>query len=471
MNDAQRNRIIDIDIDSIGFEGIAIGRLDGVVHFVSGALPGERIRARVVRSKKRFVEAETIEILEPSPSRREAPCEHFGTCGGCKWQHLEYTEQTRWKRQHVIDAFERIGHVQVGTYHPTIECDPPFGYRNKMEFSFGGSKWLTQEQIASGAEFDTSFALGLHIPGRFDKVLDVHRCLLQRDVGNEILSTTHRLAAEFGIAAYHQRRHDGFARNLVVRTSASTGAVMAILITTTPTSEQEQAFIDAWMQQWAMLPPESSLLHAINDSWSPVAVGQIARTEGPGVLEETSHGITYRISPFSFFQTNTFQLPQLVGAAIDAAKLTSDDVVWDLYCGTGTLTLPAARRARHVIGAELVASSIADATANADRNGIANVEFHTVDLHSPKATPVLEAFQRPDVILIDPPRAGMHAMLVEHVLRIGAPRIVYVSCNPSTQARDCALMAEHYEVTDVTPVDMFPHTFHVESVAVLQRRS
>jgi 23S rRNA (uracil1939-C5)-methyltransferase len=285
------------------------------------------------------------------------------------------------------------------------------------------------------------------------------------------LSTTHRLAAEYGIAAYHQRRHDGFARNLVVRTSASTGAVMAILVTTTPTSDQEAAFIDAWMQQGAMLPPESSLLHAINDSWSPVAVGQIARTEGPGVLEETSHGITYRISPFSFFQTNTFQLPRLVGAAIDAAKLTADDVVWDLYCGTGTLTLPAARRSRHVIGAELVASSIADATANADRNGIANVEFHTVDLHSPKATPVLEAFQRPDVILIDPPRAGMHAMLVEHVLRIGAPRIVYVSCNPSTQARDCALMAEHYDVTDVTPVDMFPHTFHVESVAVLQRRS
>jgi 23S rRNA (uracil1939-C5)-methyltransferase len=178
----------------------------------------------------------------------------------------------------VIDAFERIGHVQVGTYHPTIECDPPFGYRNKMEFSFGGSKWLTQEQIASGAEFDTSFALGLHIPGRFDKVLDVHTCLLQRDIGNEILSTTHRLAAEYGIAAYHQRRHDGFARNLVVRTSASTGAVMAILVTTTPTSDQEAAFIDAWMQQGAMLPPESSLLHAINDSWSPVAVGQIART-------------------------------------------------------------------------------------------------------------------------------------------------------------------------------------------------
>jgi 23S rRNA (uracil1939-C5)-methyltransferase len=243
-----------------------------------------------------------------------------------------------------------------------------------------------------------------------------------------------------------------------------------VLITTTPNSAAEREFVAAWMQQAAMLPAGSSLLHAINDTWSPVAVGTIVQTVGPGVLEETSHGITYSISPFSFFQTNTFQLPTLVGAAIEGAAITDNDVVWDLYCGTGTLTLPAARKAKRVIGAELAASSIADATANAKRNNIANVEFHALDLHSAKATPVIDTFERPDVILVDPPRAGMHAMLVEHLIRVNAPRIVYVSCNPATQARDCALLSEHYEVTDVTPVDMFPHTFHVESVAVLQRR-
>lgn len=470
MNDAHKKPQVEIDIDSIGFEGVAVGRIDGVVYFVAGALPGERVRARVLRSKKRFVEAEVTEIITPSPMRQQPPCKHFGTCGGCKWQHLAYSEQTLWKRQHVMDAFERIGHVDVGTYHPTIACDPWFGYRNKMEFSFGGSKWLTNEQIASGQEFDMSFALGLHVPGRFDKVLDVEHCMLQSDVGNQLLSATHRLAHKHGITAYHQRRHDGFARNLVIRTSATTDAVMAILITTTPTTDAERAFVDDWMRQGVQLPPGSSLLHAVNDTWSPVAVGTIVQAEGPGVLEETSHGITYRISPFSFFQTNTFQLPNLVGVAIEAAGITSDDVVWDLYCGTGTLTLPAARKARHVVGAELVESSIADAKANAERNGITNVEFHTVDLHSPKATPVLSSFPKPDVVLIDPPRAGMHAMLVEHVLQVAAPRLVYVSCNPSTQARDCAMLSETYEVTDVTPVDMFPHTFHVESVALLRRR-
>lgn len=470
MNPMRMNTIVELTIDSIGFEGVAIGRLDGVVHFVTGALPGEVVRARVLRKKQRFVEAELVEVVEPSPERTVPPCPHFGACGGCKWQHLSYQQQIHWKRQHVIDAFERIGHVAVGTVHATKGCQPQFGYRNKMEFSFGGSKWLTNEQIASGETFDMSFALGLHVPKRFDKVLDIDHCLLQSDIGNTVLAATHALAREFGIAAYHQRRHDGFARNLVVRTSASTGAVMCVLITTTPSNKAEQGFVDAWMQQGAMLPPGSTLLHAVNDTWSPVAVGQIVRTEGPGVLEETSHGVTYSISPFSFFQTNTFQLPTLVGTAIDAAGISETDVVWDLYCGTGTLTLPAARQAKHVIGAELAASSIADAEQNAMRNGIGNVTFHALDLHSAKATPVIDTFERPDVILVDPPRAGMHAMLVEHLLRVAAPRIVYVSCNPATQARDCALLAEKYDVTDVTPVDMFPHTFHIESVAVLQRK-
>ncbi|MBK9182482.1 MAG: 23S rRNA (uracil(1939)-C(5))-methyltransferase RlmD [Ignavibacteria bacterium] len=461
---------IEITVDAIGFEGISIGRIDNLVHFVAGALPGERVRARVTGKKKKFIQAETIEVLVASPDRVEAPCPHFGTCGGCKWQHLAYAQQAQWKRQHVVDAFERLAHVPVGSIKSTLASPEPFHYRNKMEFSFGASSWLTREEIESGKEFDTQFALGLHVPGRFDKVRDVEHCLLQSTVANTILAHTHACADTNGIRAYHQRFHDGFARHLVIRTSAAMGTVMTILITTTPTEQAHADFIEAWMSLYPSLPEGSSMIHAVNDSWSPVAVGEIKRTLGPGYLDEVSHGITYRVSPFSFFQTNTQHLPALVEEAMQGAGITSADVVWDLYCGTGTLTLPAAQRAKHVVGAELSAGSIADARANAERNGITNVEFHTVDLHVPSALDVLRGFPTPDVILIDPPRNGMHEQVVRHLMAVGAPRILYVSCNPATMARDCAILHEMYDVEVITPVDMFPQTFHVEAVGVLVKR-
>jgi len=464
-----RDAEIELEIESIGLEGISIARHDGVVVFVDGALPGERVRARMRSKKKRFWEAETVEILQASPKRIKAPCIHFGICGGCKWQHLAYEDQLHWKRQHVVDAFERIGHIEVGEIHQTLACERSYGYRNKMEFSFGASAWLTREEIDSDALYDMSFALGLHVPGRFDKVRNLDYCWIQNDHANTLLKKAHALSVEFGIDAYHSRSHVGFARNLVLRSSATTGAIMACLITTTPKTRIEQQFIDAWMQCFEGLPEGSSVLHAINDTWSPVANGTITQQQGPGYLEETSHGITYRISMFSFFQTNTFQLPILVGIAIDAAKLEGAGTVWDLYCGTGTLTLPAARRAAHVVGIELSASSIADAHANAERNGIANVELHALDLHIPAAIKVLKDLPHPDVIIIDPPRGGMHPTLAQHILSVGANRIVYVSCNPATQARDCALLSERYRVVSATPVDMFPQTYHVECVAVLER--
>jgi 23S rRNA (uracil1939-C5)-methyltransferase len=246
---------------------------------------------------------------------------------------------------------------------------------------------------------------------------------------------------------------------------------MTILVTTTPVTQEQQDFVKAWLDLIDVLPEGSSTMHALHDGKSQVATGSIAQLRGPGYLEETSHGITYRISPFSFFQTNTRQLPNLVAEAMRAAALQPTDVVWDLYCGTGTLTLPAARQSALVIGAELVQSSIDDARANAERNGITNIDVHVVDLHVPRALDVLAAFPRPDVVIVDPPRAGIHPMLIEHLKAVRAPRLVYVSCNPSTQARDCALLAETYDVNEVTPVDMFPQTYHVESVAVLTARS
>jgi 23S rRNA (uracil1939-C5)-methyltransferase len=246
---------------------------------------------------------------------------------------------------------------------------------------------------------------------------------------------------------------------------------MCVLITTTPQTDDETKFVEDWMDVHTILPQGSTTIHAVNDTWSPVAVGSIANQRGLGYLEETSHSVTYRISPFSFFQTNTQQLPSLVERTMDAAGITANDVVWDLYCGTGTLTFPAARRAKHVIGVELVESSIIDAKSNAELNGINNVELYARDLHQNAAIEWLRTLQKPDVVIVDPPRNGMHAMLVEHLLSVGAPRIAYVSCNPATQARDCALLAEMYDVVEVTPVDMFPQTYHIESVAVLIKKS
>ncbi|CAN5425390.1 23S rRNA (uracil(1939)-C(5))-methyltransferase RlmD [soil metagenome] len=463
--------VVELEVESIGFEGVSVARLDGVVHFVNGALPGETVRAQVRGMKKKFVETKLLEVLIPSPQRIQAPCPHFGVCGGCSWQHLRYEDQLFWKRKHVMDAFERIGHVAVGSYHDTIGVEDPFHYRNKMEFSFGASLWLTDAQIATGEKFDMSFALGLHVPGRFDKVLTITNCMLQKEVGNIVLSHTVELSREHGIRAYDQRAHKGFARHLVVRTSATTGSVMTTLVTATPKRDEEVTFIEAWMRLFDALPPGSTMIHATHDGRSQVATGAIQQQHGQGYLEETSHGITYRISPFSFFQTNTNQLPRLVGEAMKAAGITQDDVVWDLYCGTGTLTLPAAKLAKHVVGAELAQSSINDAKANAERNTISNIELHAIDLHLPAAIDLLATFPRPDVILVDPPRAGMHPMLVEHLRSVHAPRLVYVSCNPATQARDCAMLSDLYDVEFVTPVDMFPQTYHVESVALLIAKS
>ena len=464
-------RFVELDIESIGFEGKSIGRLDGVVHFVKGALPGESVRARVTRSKKSYVEAEVEEIYTRSDMRQDPPCPHFGTCGGCKWQHLEYSQQAAWKRQHVVDAFERLAKIEVGQVNETLASASPYGYRNKMEFSFGASAWLTKEEIDSGIEYDISFALGLHVPGRFDKVRNVDNCLLQSDPGNVVLKWTHELRSRRPVEAYHQRAHTGFLRHLTVRSSSTTGSLMVILITTTPSSKSHQQFVDEWMQIASELPEGSTVLHAVNDTKSPVAVGEIQAMTGPGFLVERSHDIEYQISPFSFFQTNTHQLPHLVSKALDAAEITAVDTVWDLYCGTGTLSLPAAKKAKKVIGAELVQSSIDDAISNAERNGITNADFHAIDLHAKDAIERLKELETPDVVLIDPPRAGMHPALVEHVKEIDAERISYVSCNPATLARDCAVLNDVYEVVQVTPVDMFPQTFHVEAVAELRKRA
>ncbi len=462
---------VDITIDSIGTEGVSVGRLDGVVHFVKGALPTEKVCARITRVHRRHVEAEVAEIYQASVQRTQPLCPEFGVCGGCKWQHLEYSAQAEWKRQHVVDAFERIGSMKDIAVAPIVVADVIYGYRNKMEFSFGASRWLTSDEIESGSEFDTSFALGLHVPGRFDKVRDIKHCYLQSDLANTLLHFVQALVVDNPQLAYHARSHEGFLRNLLLRTSRYQNNVMAVLVTTTVQTESQEQFVSSWMKSSDLLPPGSSVMHAVSDSWSPVAVGEVCHQFGPGVLIEETHGVEFSISPFSFFQTNSHQLPKLVSLAMEAAQIVDTDCVWDLYCGTGTLTLPAAKLAKTVIGVELAESSVIDARNNATLNGIANSTFHAVDLHSKKAIDFLKSLPRPDMVIIDPPRSGMHTQVVEHLLELSPTRISYVSCNPATQARDCLLLAEKYIVEYVAPIDMFPQTHHVESVARLTLRT
>lgn len=450
--------------ETAAFEGGCVARHDGMAVFLSGCVPGDTVLAQITRTKQRYAEGRTVQVITPSPHRISPPCEYFGTCGGCKWQNLEYAEQLRWKRQHVLDAFQRIGGLQEVEIRPTIGCDEPFFYRNKMEFSFADQRWLTDAEIASGKEFVRDFALGLHVPGRYDKVLDIGGCFLQSELSNGVLNATRSFALEHGLAPYNFRTHTGLLRNLVIRTSRGTGEAMVILVTS---EEANQA-----MEQYARFlrvhfPGVTTIVQGINRKKAQIAFSEEVRVlHGSGTITEMVAGNRFSISPFSFFQTNSIQANRLYEEALNAARLTEDDSVWDLYCGAGTITLAAARRSGSAIGIELNEGAVADARANAVLNGVANAEFIAGDLKDV----VGRVGGVPDVVITDPPRAGMHEDVVRRLMELAPSRISYVSCNPTTQARDCAMLAERYSVDFVQPVDMFPQTYHIETVARLTLR-
>jgi 23S rRNA (uracil1939-C5)-methyltransferase len=472
MGRKKRNKYIELEIESIGFEGIAIARSEGVVYFVKGGVPGDKVIAKEMRKRKKYREAQVEEIIETSSDRVDAPCKHFGPCGGCKWQNLDYEKQLFWKKRHVEDAFRRIGKIEGVDYFDTLPSPDIFHYRNKMEFSFGSSRWMTEEEVSSDEVIERkNFALGLHVPGRFDKVLDVSRCLIQKETGNRMLNTVREKALEMGVTAYNNRKHTGFLRNLIIRTADAYDETMAALITNAPAESQDIRFIE-WFENSlpAMMPEIDTILRTINDTRSPVASAEMKTIKGSGVITEKILGLEYRISPYSFFQTNSSQLDGFISLILDYAELNAAEVVWDLYCGTGSITLPASRKCKYIYGIELSESSVADARANSELNSIGNSHFYQADLHDKAIPELLKKLPRPDTILIDPPRAGMHKNLVKHVLDAEPSKIAYVSCNPATQARDCELLSEKYSVEKVRPVDMFPHTYHVESVARLNRK-
>jgi 23S rRNA (uracil1939-C5)-methyltransferase len=467
-----KNEIIQLEIESIGFNGISIAKKDGLVYFVKGTVPGDVVKAQIRRKKKRYFEAEPTEIIFPSKDRVKPECSYFGICGGCSWQHLDYQEQLNWKKQHVIDTFQRIAKVDVDEYNDTLPSPKIYNYRNKMEFSFGASRWLTGEEIESADDnIKKDFALGLHIPGRFDKILDIEECHIQNDMGNDILNMIRDKALELTVSAYHARKQSGFLRNLIIRSSASTAEMMIILVTNDITNDNENEFIDWYSDEFHKILPENfTVLHTINNTKNPVPKEQPTLIKGNGYITDDILGIKFKISPYSFFQTNSFQLDRFISLIIDSADPGIDNVIWDLYCGTGSISLPLSGKCAKIFGIELFENSVNDARQNAALNDIENVQFICADLHEKDIYNKLNELEKPDIAVIDPPRAGIHKNLLHILPEFGINKIVYVSCNPATQARDCEFLNQYYDIKSVTPVDMFPHTFHVESVAVLEKK-
>ena len=458
-----------LEITAVAAEGNALGRINGEkVVFVPFGAPGDIADVKIVRRKHNFCEGRIERLITPSPIRVEPRCSHFTICGGCRWQHLPYDFQLQQKQQQVTDALERIAKVELPPVTPIIGSDHIWNYRNKMEYTFSNKCWLTREQLDSGEEFSDRNALGFHIPGAFDKVLDIKECHLQDSLGDRIRLFVREYGLKHGYTFYDLRAQTGLLRTLMIRI-ASTGEVMVVVVF----GENNQTAIDDILEAIAVKFPEiTSLQYVVNTKCNDTISDQeIIVYSGKPYIEEEMEGLRFRIGPKSFYQTNSPQAYKLYSVARDYAELKGDELVYDLYTGTGTIANFVARNCRHVIGIEYVPEAIEDAKINATVNGLANTEFYAGDMKDILTDEFIALHGRPDVMIIDPPRAGMHQDVVDVILRALPRRLVYVSCNPATQARDLALLDTHYKVDAVQPVDMFPHTQHVESVVKLTLRS
>lgn len=458
--------LTDVSITAVAAEGNALAKwpeTDMVVFIPFGA-PGDVADIKIDRRKHRYAEGHIVNITTPSPIRVEPRCSHFTICGGCRWQHLPYSFQLEQKQQQVVDALQRIGKVDFPEVRPIIGSENIWEYRNKLEYTFSNKSWLTFEQMSSGQEFPDRDAAGFHIPGAFDKVLDIDRCHLQEDFSNRLRKFIKQYGKEHSLPFYDLRAQTGLLRTLMVRT-ASTGQKMAVMVF----GEQNQPEIDALMETIAQNFPEiTSLMYVVNTKCNDTISDQeVICFNGLPYIEEEMEGLRFRVGPKSFYQTNSRQAYELYKVARDFAELMGDELVYDLYTGTGTIANFVSRQARHVIGIEYVADAIEDAKVNSAINGISNTEFYAGDMKDVLNDEFIAAHGRPDVMIIDPPRAGMHQDVVDVILRATPHRLVYVSCNPATQARDLALLAPKYTIDAVQPVDMFPHTQHVENVVRL----
>ncbi len=455
------------EITGVAAEGNSIARVNDMVVFVPYGAPGDVADIKIDRKKRNYAEGHIERLVSPSPIRCEPKCEHFGVCGGCRWQHLPYSAQLAYKQQQVTDALTRIAKVELPEISPILGSEKIWEYRNKMEYTFSNRCWLTFEQMRSGEEFPDRDAAGFHIPGAFDKVLDIKKCHLQDDFSNRVRIFIKEFGKEHGYPFYDLRAQTGLLRTLMVR-MASTGDIMAVVVFGADEPEKIAALMDAIKEKF---PEITSLLYVVNTKVNDT-IGdlEILTWAGKPYIEEEMEGLHFRVGPKSFYQTNSRQAYELYKVAREFAGLTGDELVYDLYTGTGTIANFVARGAKHVIGIEYVEDAIKDARLNSEVNGLDNTEFYAGDMKDVLTDDFIAAHGRPDVMIIDPPRAGMHDDVVKVILNAAPERIVYVSCNPATQARDLAALDQLYRVTAVQPVDMFPHTHHVENVVRLEKR-
>lgn len=456
-----------VSIIDVAAEGNAIARVDDMVVFVPYGAPGDIVDIQLVKKRKSYAEGRIIRIVNPGNSRISPICSHFGICGGCRWQHLPYEVQLQCKQKQVVDALERIAKIELPSVLPIKGSDNIWEYRNKMEYTFSNKRWLTAEQMASGATFTERDGAGFHIPGAFDKVLDIEQCHLQESFGNDIRNFVKEYGISNGLSFYDLRGQNGLLRTLMVRI-ASTGETMAVMCFGEDDREAINAVMDAIRHRF---PGITSLMYVINLKVNDtIADQEVILHSGREYIEEEMEGLRFRIGPKSFYQTNSRQAYELYKVVRDFAGLTGNELVYDLYTGTGTIANFVSRKARKVVGIEYVPEAIADAKVNSAVNGIENTVFYAGDMKDVLNAEFIARNGHPDVIIVDPPRAGMHSDVVDVILDAAPKRIVYVSCNPATQARDLALLDTRYRAVAVQPVDMFPHTHHVENVVRLERR-
>ena len=460
-----------VAITGVAAEGKALARVNDLVVFVPYVVPGDVVDLQVRRKKHSYAEAEAVKFYEYSAERANPFCKHYGVCGGCKWQCLAYEHQLKYKQQQVYDALTRIGKVELPEIMPILGSEQICEYRNKLEFTFSNKRWLTWEEVAQNVQYDNMDALGFHIPGAFDKVLDIEECWLMTGLNNRLRNGIRDFAHRENIPFYDLRSHSGVLRSMMIRTS-TTGEVM-LLLQARVECDNDMVQLEKVLQYIADAFPEvTSLLYVVNNKCNDTFGDlEVVTYKGTDVIYEEMEGLRFKVGPKSFYQTNSRQAYNLYKVAREFASLTGDEVVYDLYTGTGTIANFVASKAKKVIGIEYVEDAIVDARVNAELNGFDNLAFFAGDMKDILTRDFINEHGRPDVIITDPPRAGMHEDVVSTILFAAPKRIVYVSCNPATQARDLQLLDVDYKVAAVRPVDMFPHTHHVENVVLLERRS
>lgn len=457
-----------VEVLDAGAKGVSVAKApDGKVIFIPRVVPGDVVDVQTFKKRKAYYEGKAVHFHEYSADRVIPPCQHFGACGGCKWQNMNYDKQLFYKNREVYNHLKRIGKIELPEFEPIKGSEKQFFYRNKMEFSFSNARWVTDEEAQSGEEINDRNALGFHIPRMWDKILNVTKCHLQEDPSNAIRNSVRDFANKHGFAFFNPREHSGLLRTLMLRT-ASTGEIMVLIQFFDDNKEQREMVLDHLYENFPVI---TSLQYVVNQKANDTIYDQdVVLYKGRDYILEEMEGLKFSINAKSFYQTNSDQAYELYKITREFAALTGNEVVYDLYTGTGTIAQFVSRDAARVVGVEAVPEAIADAKENAKRNNITNCDFYVGDMKVVFNDDFIKQNGMPDVIITDPPRDGMHKDVVEQIVKIGPQRVVYVSCNSATQARDLALMDEMYKVTRVRPVDMFPQTHHVENVVLLEKR-